>query len=237
MKAELAILPESQAKRESEFKEAGVNSFFVQPKSESLDVVKETINKIGLLVGDSDRANLLNNTFDEIAKDVKDKTANVNADTRIVFMGQNKNQVVATEMIQNNIIEEAKGINAVAEYDKQNDEVNFEAGQYAEVEMSTLAEINPDIIIVPNYAKFSIDDIYSTPELVKTKAVVNKKVYMFPSLLEPWDYSTLSCCLGICWTANLLHPNEFTRNDMLKNIDKFYNTLYNKTFSAEKLGI
>ena len=237
MNAELAILPESQAKREKEFKEAGVDSFFVQPKRESLDVVKETINKIGLLVGDSDRAKMLNNTFDEIIKDVIDKTANVNADARIVFMGQNSNQVVATEMIQNNIIEQAKGVNAVVEYDKQKDDVNFEAGQYAEVEMSTLAEINPDIIIVPNYAKFTINDILAAPELANTKAIQNKKVYMFPSLLEPWDYSTLSCCLGICWTANLLHPNEFTHVDMQKDVDKFYTTLYNKKFSAEKLGI
>ena len=69
--------------------------------------------------------------------------------------------------------------------DKQKDDVSFEAGQYAEVEMSTLAEINPDIIIVPNYAKFTINDIYAAPELAQTKAVQNKKVYMFPSLLEP----------------------------------------------------
>lgn len=185
MNAELAILPESQQKREKEFKEAGVDSFFVQPKKESLEVVKETIRKIGALVDDNERAENINKMFDEIINDVKNKTANCSAEKRIVFMGSSLEEVVPTEMIQNNIIEEAKGINAVTEYGKTHDNLNLEPGQYAKIDTKTLADINPDIIIVPNYAKFGIDDVLNNSDLKNVKAVVNKQVYIFPSKLEP----------------------------------------------------
>ena len=185
MNAELAILPESQQKREKEFKEAGVDSFFVQPKKESLEVVKETIRKIGALVDDNERAENINKMFDEIINDVKNKTANCSAEKRIVFMGSSLEEVVPTEMIQNNIIEEAKGINAVTEYGKTHDNINLEPGQYAKIDTKTLADINPDIIIVPNYAKFDIDDVLNNSDLKNVKAVVNKQVYIFPSKLEP----------------------------------------------------
>lgn len=237
MNAELAILPESQEKRISEFAEAGVPSFILQPKHESLEVVKESINKLGILFGDKDRADELNNMFDEILADVRNSLKDCSANKRIVFMGSSTSEVVTTEMIQNNIIEEAKGINAIADYDKNNDDVNFESGSYAKVELETIAKSNPDFIAIPNYAKFKIEDIYKYPELANTPAVINKQVYIFPSLIEPWDYSTLSCVLGICCTANFLHPELYSREKLLNACDKFYKTLYNKTFSAEKLGI
>ena len=140
-------------------------------------------------------------------------------------------------MLQNNIIEESHGINAVTQYDKQNNNVEFTPGEYAKVDVETFIKIDPEVIVVPNYAKFSIDDLYNDSRLQNMRAIQNKQIFMFPCKLEPWDYSTLSSCLAICYTTHKLHPDLYSHEKLMQTCDKFYQTLYNKTFSEEQLGI
>ena len=43
--------------------------------------------------------------------------------------------------------------------------------------------------------------------------------------------------LGLCWIANNLHPDLYTQEDLMKDVDSFYQTVYGKTFTALELGL
>ncbi|MBO3282578.1 ABC transporter substrate-binding protein, partial [Intestinimonas butyriciproducens] len=69
------------------------------------------------------------------------------------------------------------GANAVSGLDKK--------GEFADVSIAQIVGWNPDIIWVPSYAKYKVEDILNDPAWSSIKAVQDKAVYVFPSSLEP----------------------------------------------------
>ncbi len=60
---------------------------------------------------------------------------------------------------------------------------------------------------------------------------------MMPSMLEPWDYPTASCVLGLAWAAYNLYPDLYSFDDIMAAADSFYTLVYGQAFTAEQLGI
>lgn len=233
--AELAVLPESQSKRIAEFEKCGVDSFVLSPNKESLQTVKDSITRVGKLVGDEQHASEINKMYDDIINNAKNAIGQEKKNFSIMMMGASKNEVVPAKMIQDEIIEQINCVNAVTKYAEDNN-IKYEDGTYAKIDASTFVAMDPNCILIPNYAKFGINDILNDPQYANMKAVKNKQVYTIPSNLEPWDYSTVSSCLAICCGAHYVYPEKFSEAQMQAACDKFYNTLYNKTFTREQLG-
>jgi len=68
---------------------------------------------------------------------------------------------------------------------------------------------NPDVIWVPNYADYTVEDVLNAPEFSSITAVQNGAVYTFPCELEPLGIIPLSApvwvlhglpttCIPIC---------------------------------------
>ena len=68
-------------------------------------------------------------------------------------------------------------------------------------------------------------------------AVQNGAVYSFPSALEPWDYPTASACLGVCWAAYNLHPDLYSYEELIEDVNALYDLIYGQTFTEEQIGI
>ena len=68
-------------------------------------------------------------------------------------------------------------------------------------------------------------------------AVQNGAVYTFPCNLEPWDYPSTSACLGAAWATWNLHPELYTYDELMADINGLYDLLYGQTFTAEQIGI
>jgi iron complex transport system substrate-binding protein len=82
-----------------------------------------------------------------------------------------------------------------------------------------------------------VESLLSDAKWGSIKAIKDKKVYVFPSELEPWDYPTASAVLGLRWGLHSLHPELYSLNSLMKNADEFYSLVYGVKFTAQQLGI
>ena len=133
------------------------------------------------------------------------------------------------ECIQSDIMETAGGVNAVEGVDV--------LGDFAEVSAEEIIAWNPEVIWIPAYADYTVDDVLNAPEFSSVAAVQNGAVYSFPSALEPWDYPTASACLGVCWAAYNLHPDLYSYEELIEDVNALYDLIYGQTFTEEQIGI
>ncbi|MBR0405714.1 MAG: ABC transporter substrate-binding protein [Eggerthellaceae bacterium] len=227
--ADMALVPERQASMAEEYAKVGLDTFVALPNEESFDTIKESLTRIGTLFGKSDRAAEINAEFDKLVSEASAACEGAAEKPSVLFMGDDLYEVASSSMIQTYIIDAVGATNAV--------QGDYKPGEFASVDAETIAGFNPDVIWIPNYASYSVDDVLNDPKLAEVSAVKNGAVYMFPSKLEPWDYPTASTCLGVCWAANSLHPDQYSKEDLMKAADEFYTLVYGKTFTAEELGI
>jgi iron complex transport system substrate-binding protein len=226
---DLAVVPERQVNMIDEYAKIDLDTFVVSPLDESFDSIKESLTRLGALFGEDERAESINAEFDEVISEASEACAGATDQPSVLFMGDDLYEVATDSMIQTDIIDTVGAKNAV--------EGDYEPGKFAEVDAEAVAAMNPDVIWIPNYASYTVDDILADDKLASVAAVQNEKVYQFPSNLEPWDYPTASTCLGVCWAANNLYPDLYTRDQLVDAADEFYTLVYGKTFSAEQLGI
>jgi iron complex transport system substrate-binding protein len=120
--------------------------------------------------------------------------------------------VAGGDLMQTSIIERAGGQNVAVQL----------KGFWPDVSPEQVVAWNPDIIFIGAYKTGSTDDFYNNPYLQTVKAVKEKRIYIFPSNIDWWDYPAPHCVLGILWTAKTLHPDRFADVDMSKVVDEFY---------------
>lgn len=227
--ADMAVVPQRQASMAEEYEKVGLKTFVALPNEESFDTIKASLARIGALFGQDERAAQINAEFDKLVQGASDACAKAADKPSVLFLGDDLYEVASSSMIQTYIIDAVGATNAV--------QGDYKPGEFATVDAETIVGFNPDVIWVPNYATYTVDDILNDAKLAEVTAVKNGAVYMFPSKLEPWDYPTASTCLGVCWAANSLHPDLYTHDDLMTAVDEFYTLVYGKTFTAEQLGI
>lgn len=232
IKPDLALVPERFEKlTEGDWGGTGVDVFITLPNQESFAAIKDTMINISMLFNEEKRAKEVNEEFDNIineAKNICSKTQNKHK-CDVMFMGSSRYSIAYKEMIQSAIIDAVGAHNVV--------EGNYKPGDFAKVDAETIVKLNPEVIWIPPYAKYNAQDIINDEKLQSVSAVKSKRVFMFPSKLEPWDYPTVSACLGVCWAAYNLHPDLYTKEKLMDTCNKFYKLLYNRTFSEDELGI
>jgi iron complex transport system substrate-binding protein len=97
--------------------------------------------------------------------------------------------------------------------------------------------MNPEVIYIPTFASYTVEDILKNPAWGSIKAVKDRKVYRYPSILEPWDYPTPSCAAGLSWLIHNLNPGLYSLDQVLADANEYYSLVYGRTFTAEQLGI
>jgi len=227
--ADMALVPERQAGMAEDYAKVELDTFVALPNNESFDTIKESLARVGALFGKADRAAEINAEFDKLVKGASDACGAASSKPSVLFMGDDLYEAASSSMIQTDIIDAVGATNAV--------QGDYAPGEFASIDAETIVRFNPDVIWIPNYATYTVDDVLNDEKLVEVTAVKNGAVYMFPSKLEPWDYPTASTCLGVCWAANSLHPDLYTHDDLMSAVDEFYTLVYGKTFTAEQLGI
>ena len=226
--ADLAILPERFSFMVEEFNAVGIPAIVILPSSESFDAIKNAQTLLGQVVDKNERAKELVDLFDSTI--AKAQSIASKSDKTVMFLGGDSMTSVAPgAMIQSEIMDAAGAKNAVEGVDV--------LGSFADVSAEEIVGWNPDVIWIPQYATYTVDDVLNAPEFASITAVKNKEVYVFPSALEPWDYPTVSACLGVCWAVHNLHPDLYTLDQLVEDANNFYNVVYGQTFTAEQMGL
>ena len=228
----MAILPERFAYLAEEFAAVDIPSIVILSSTESYDTIRTALTLMGTVVNEPQRAEDIIAKFDELIAKVEERTASVADEEKptVMFLGGSSMYSVAPgAMIQSDIMETAGGVNAVEGVDV--------LGDFAEVSAEEIIAWNPEVIWIPAYADYTVDDVLNAPEFSSVAAVQNGAVYSFPSALEPWDYPTASACLGVCWAAYNLHPDLYSYEELIEDVNALYDLIYGQTFTEEQIGI
>lgn len=228
--ADLAILPQRFAYMVEEFEAIGIPAIVILSSTESYQTIRDALTLMGMVVGEEDRAAAILAYFDGIIDKISQRTASVTDKPTVMFLGSSSMYSVAPgAMIQSDIMDTAGAVNAVTGVDV--------LGAFADVSAEEIVGWNPDVIWVPAYASYTVEDVLNAPEFASITAVQNGAVYTFPSELEPWDYPTVSACLGAAWAAYNLHPDLYTYDELIADVNGLYELIYGQTFTAEQIGI
>ncbi len=228
--ANLAVIPERFKDQVEEYEGVGVTGIVALPNVESFDTVKNTMKILGKVLGEDARAANIVEFFDQKIADAKEISSKATEKQKVLFLGGSSPLSVApSAMIQTELIEAAGGINAVEGIDAK--------GDFADVNIEEIIGWNPDVIWLPAYADYTVDELINDPAWASINAIKNKAVYNFPSILEPWDQPTAAVALGVSWATHSLHPELHSLDDLKKDADDFYNLVYGKTFTLEEMGL
>jgi len=228
LKPDLALLPLRFQSQVEQLANLGVPAIVLDV--EKYDSIKDALTMIGKAVGQEKRAQEIVAFFDSKIQKASQAAAEAKTKPTVLFLsGSSKTEVASDNMLQNQIIETAGGVPVTKGFSAQE--------LWLQVSMEQIVKWNPEVVYLPAYASYTVDDILNDPQWANISAVKNKKVYKFPSNMEPWDYPTASASLGLCWTLYNLHPDLYTYDELMKDVNEFYQFVYGKTFTAEQLGI
>ena len=215
---DLVVIP---AKLESvipSLEELGITVIAVNPESADLlnyavvmlgAVTNNVDTSEGMLQYTSDKLTNFIGLFDKILKPSVYITSN---SSLLSTAGQN--------MYQNSLIEYAGGVNVASELTDT---------YWSEISYEQLIEWNPEYIIIAADADFTVEDVLNDPALSSVSAVVDQKVYQFPSDIEAWDSPVPAGVLGNIWLASVLHPEMYPEDTYKEDVVEFYETYYGFT--------
>lgn len=228
VKPDLMIMPVRFKDQIEQFTEIGVPCIALDV--EKFDSIKDALTLVGKAIGQDERAKELVQFFDDkIAETSAIAAQATEKPTVLMLSGSSKTAVSTDAMLQNLMIETAGGVNVTAGF--QSDEL------WTDVNIEQIIAWNPEVIYIPAYADYTVEDILNDPQWANISAVKNKKVYQFPSKLEPWDYPVAASSLGLCWVCYNLHPELYSFEDLMDDVNEYYQFVYGQTFTAEQLGL
>ncbi|MFR1599002.1 MAG: ABC transporter substrate-binding protein, partial [Coprobacillus cateniformis] len=139
--------------------------------------------------------------------------------TQSVYMGSNSAylETAPATMYQSTLIETAGGKNVAEE---------LEGNYWTQVSYETLLKMNPDMIVIPSAANYSVEDIMNDSQLKSLKAIQEENVFQMPKGIEEWDSPIPSGVLGTMWLYSLLHNEIYSYDAFIKDVQDFYKTFY-----------
>lgn len=228
--ADLAILPERFKDQADKYEEVGIPAAVVLPNVESFDTIKSSLQMVGTLVGEEERAKKIVSFFDSKISTAKEIAKKADTKPNVLYLGGSSPLAVANGVMLQSVMLETVGATNVAK------DVPGQ-GDYIEVTIEEIINWNPEVIYVPMFAKYSVEDILNNEAWSSIKAVQDKKVFIFPSKLEAWDYPTPSAAMGLTWLLNNLYPDLYSMDQVVKDANEYYEMVYGQSFSAEQLGL
>lgn len=214
LKPDLVLMPMKLKDKAQTLTDLGIQVLVVNP--ETHEQLVEMLTLIGQACGVEDKAKQLTDYYQtQIEKMAKVKTSH----QKTIYMGGNSSylETAPATMYQNTLIETAGGVNAAKE---------LEGNYWTKVSYETLLKMNPDMLIIPSSASYSVEDVLNDAQLKSLQAVPNKNVYQMPKGIEEWDSPIPSGILGTMWLHSLLHSDTYPFESFVKDVQDFYQTFY-----------
>lgn len=219
---DLAILPMKVKDSVDDLEELGITVLLVNPESQ--DLLIEMIQLVAMATEAEEKAEALIGFIDT----QEDKLTDVLADVKTpsVYLASNSSflSTAGDAMYQSDMIRLAGGKNVAGE---------IEDTYWAQIDYEQLLTWNPEYIILPSSAKYTVEDVMADPNLQGCSAISNGNVYQVPGHVESWDSPVPGSILGAFWLANILHPEMMTDADCADIMDEYYETFYDFSYSEK----
>lgn len=194
--------------------------------AENLEQLTDSMDNLGKALEEEETAESFCDIYADTTALVQGRTSSLSTDARPVVYLVGPAGVINTctgDMYQSDLIEIAGGKNAAE---------NESGTRWVEIDVETIVDSNPDIILLVQYQSLVTPaDIINDERFKDITAVKNHQVYVFPSNICPWDYPSPEAVLGIEWLAKTLHPDLFGDIDVVTDADAFYEEFYGTTFT------
>lgn len=97
---------------------------------------------------------------------------------------------------------------------------------WTDISYEQLLAMDPEVILLPSDASYTVDDVLGDAQLSGVKAVKDGHVYAMPGAFEAWDSPVPSCVLGSKWIVAVLHPDLYSMEQMRTDAAAFYQVFY-----------
>lgn len=219
---DLVIMPKKLIDQADALTEVGIPVLAVYPESQEL--LEEMLTLMGQATGKEAEAEALIGYYGASLKELETLLADV--ETPSVYMAGNGSylSVAAKDMYQSHMVELAKGKNAAE---------SIMGDYWTDVSYEDILVMNPDVIIAPSNAEYSVKDILGDAQLQDVTAVKNGAAYQMPTGIEEWDSPIPSGILGTRWLASVLHEDVYPFEEFKQDAAGFYETFYGFTLDEE----
>lgn len=219
---DLAILPMKVKDSVDDLQALGIPVLLVNPESQ--DLLTEMIRLVATATNtEKTAADLI--SFIEAQENLLTESL---PDTPVpsVYLAGNSSflSTAGNAMYQSDMIRLAGGRNVAAEITDT---------YWAQIDYEQLLSWDPEYIILPSSAKYTVQDVMTDPNLSGCRAVMNGNVHQVPGDAEPWDSPVPGSILGALWLANILHPEWMTDTVCTEIMDEYYETFYHFTYSKK----
>jgi iron complex transport system substrate-binding protein len=104
-------------------------------------------------------------------------------------------------------------------------------GRSTKVNIEDILEWNPDAIVCCKAGAYNA--ILSDPNWSGINAVKNGRVYLGPVGMYWWTVRSTEEALMTLWIGTMLHPQEYSSIDMVKEVKDFYQRFHNYTLTDD----
>lgn len=196
----------------------------------NLSSVVPSINFMGNILGEKQKADELVNFHNKVLKRVNDVVITIpEYQKKKVYYAKDPNglKTYAPGAQHVNLITICGGKNVV--------QAPVSKGGMG-VSMELILQWNPDIIITSDQAFYN--SIYSNPQWQTINAVKNKEVYMVPQSPFNWFEGPpgANTIIGIPWTAKALYPDKFKNIDIKSLTKEFYSSFYHYNLTDDDVN-
>ena len=218
LEPDLVIMPHKLIDNAQTLEDLGITVMIVNPETQ--EGLETMLTLIGEACGASGQAQApidYNHTQLERAAEM---TADLEKPSVCLLGNSSYLSVAPAAMYQNDLIEQAGGVNAAA---------SIEEDYWADVSYETLLALAPEVLVIPSAASYTAEDVMNDPQLADLPAVQNGAVYTMPQGLDEWDSPTPSGILGVLWLTSVLHPEAYPFEEFTADAQAFYQTFYGFT--------
>ena len=185
---------------------------------ESYGEIIEMIALIGEATGTDERAERLIEWFAQTCNSISEKNAHALSRPDVYISGVSSWLTTApSDMYQSSLVDIAGGQNAAR---------NIDGSGWVEISYEQLIAMNPEVIIIPSEAGYSVEDVLADSTISELEAVKNNAVYKMPFEYEAWDSPIPSSMLGAIWLSSVLHQETYPMIDLHQATIDFYSEFY-----------
>lgn len=195
---------------------------------ESTDAIVKDIRNLGLLFGNTARAEEIISSIDSSVKKVTDVTSSLTNDQKPTALmlqyldkgGEISFKVPPMDWLQTNLVTLAGGTPVWKDVPTDG---------WTVITLEQIAAWNPQVIFIIDYKGNAVDIVKNLKTDAKWSlldAVKNEKIFAFPLDFQSWDQPDTRWPLALTWVAMKLHPDKFSSVDFNQEIVNFYKNFY-----------
>ena len=187
---------------------------------------------MGKVCGEEEKATALIDYYKSKLDDIDKRTADIPEKEKktAVVMGTSIGKVADGSMLQGEMLERAGAVNVAK--DLEATELWPTAGA------EQIFKWNPDFIFITGSesALYDAADILNDKNWSELTAVKNGDVYVMPAKEDSWEFPGVVSVLGIDYMMYVMYPELISEEELVNEVDQFYELSYGAHFERSELG-